>query len=140
MVCFITRNTGAARGMNPRRAWLPILYAVIAAGGGMIGGLLSDYARHLTWPMAAAAQSGNGQIISASEFDLVDQSGKVRAKLFLDGPYSPKLALYDFNDREGVSIAATVLGGEMILSSRHAPEQEKLQAKLSAFYDHAERS
>jgi hypothetical protein len=120
--------------MTASRFVLPVLYTLAAAAGGFAGGTLSDDARHILWPAASAAGS---RVIAASEFDLVDQSGKLRAKLFLDGPYIPKLTLYDFNDGEGASIAAGVIGGEMILSSRHAPGQEANRAKLSASYNDA---
>ena len=101
-------------------------------------GVLSDYARHFIWPEALAATPANGQTISASEFRLLDEAGKVRARLFLDGPYEPKLTLYDWRggEDEQVSLAATSIGGQLTLSysrnREYVPAQQQGQVQLSA--------
>jgi len=84
------------------------------------------------------ASCGHGQTISASEFRLLDEAGKVRARLFLDGPYEPKLTLYDWRggEDEQVSLAATSIGGQLTLSysrnREYLPAQQQGQVQLSA--------
>jgi hypothetical protein len=80
----------------------------MAAGvGGIIGGVLSDTARHSISP-ATAQTPVNDQIISAKEFRLLAEDGRIKARLFLD-PYVPKLVLYDYRGDEGASLTNGML-------------------------------
>ena len=130
--------------MSRKDHWLRLLYTVGAMAGGVIGGVLSDYARHFMWPLAFAETSANGQIVSAREFRLLDEAGKLKARLFLDGPYEPKLALYASQevDYEQVSLSATLIGGQLTLlypsPSQQAPEQQQGQVHLRAEQDGGE--
>jgi hypothetical protein len=99
--------------MNGKHLWARLLYTAAAVGGGIIGGALADYARHFIWPVAVAETAANSQIISANEFRLLDEAGKVRARLFLfQEPSWPeesklaKLALYDWHGDEQVSLTS----------------------------------
>src|SRR5262249_10155068 len=117
---------------------LRLLYTLAAVMGGVLGGVVSDYARHLMWPMAFAEASANSQIVSAREFRVVDEDGKIRARLFMDGPYTPKLALYDWHggEDEQVSLAAASIGGQLTLSysqnREYIPTQQQGQLQLWA--------
>jgi hypothetical protein len=119
--------------MNSGRLLVPVLYTLTAAVCGFAGGALSEDARGLLWRPASA---GAGQVISASEFRLLDEGGKVRARLFLAGPYEPKLTLYDWRggEDEQVSLAATSIGVQLTLSYSSAlldkvpaPQQGQIQ-------------
>jgi hypothetical protein len=124
--------------MDGKDRRLRLLYTVAAVAGGIIGGVLSDYARHLMWPIAFAETSANSQVVSAREFRVVDEGGKIRARLFLNGPYEPKLALYDWRGGgdEQVSLAAASSGGQLTLSysqsREYVPAQQQGQFQLSA--------
>src|SRR5215469_7027598 len=98
--------------MDAKRFVMPMLYILAAAGGGFAGGVLSDHARYL-----AFGNWSQNLVVAANEFHLVDKAGKLKARLFSESEFESKLTLYGRNDQEEASIAANVLGGQLILSS-----------------------
>jgi len=104
--------------MNVKYLWPRLLYAMAAGVGGIIGGVLSDTARHSISP-ATAQTPVNDQIISAKEFRLLAEDGRIKARLFLD-PYVPKLVLYDYRGDEGASLT----NGMLKLSSMDEAQQQ----------------
>jgi hypothetical protein len=106
--------------MSGKRFVVQSLYILAAVGAGFAGGTLSDHARNLAWGNAS-----QNTIVSANEFRLVDKAGKLKARLFSETGSEGKLTLYGRNEQEKASIAATPLGGELVLLSRpenQAPE------------------
>jgi hypothetical protein len=115
--CRRTNDTGS-NWMNGKHLWPRLLYTVAAVIGGIIGGMLADTARHSISP-AVAQTPANGQIISAKEFRLVAEDGRVEARLFLD-PYVPKLVLYNPRGDKGVTLEN---GGLRLASWDEAQQQ-----------------
>jgi hypothetical protein len=130
--------------MNGEHLWLRLLYVAAAGVGRIIGGALSDNTRHVISPATAQTAANGSQIVSAKEFRLLDEGGKVRARLFLDDPYTPKLALYAWRggNQEEVSLSATIIGGQLTLlyppPPEQAPEQQQGQIHLRAEQDGGE--
>jgi hypothetical protein len=109
--------------MSGKRILLQGLYLLAAVGGGLAGNVFSDRARNwMSQPAAAAVPAG--RVLAANEFDLVDDSGKIRAKLSLTDTGGGKLTLYDSQGQEHASIASDFSGGEIILSTRTVPSPE----------------
>jgi len=109
--------------MSGKRILQPGLYLLAAVGSGFAGNVFADHARNwVSQPVAAAAPAG--RVVTANEFDLVDDSGKIRARLSLADAGGGKLSLYDMQGQEHASIAADVLGGEVVLSNRKFPAPE----------------
>ena len=112
--------------MNRKDRWFRLLYIAAALGGGIFGGAASDYARHSISPATAQTAASGGQIVSANEFRLLGEDGRIKARLFLD-PYVPKLVLYDYRGDEGTSLT----NGMLKLSSVGEAQQQG-QVLLSA--------
>ena len=122
--------------MNGKHLWSRLLYTVAAVGGGIIGGMLSDYARHSISPATAQTSAASGQIVSTNEFRLLDEDRRVRARLFLENTV-PELALYDWHGDKVVSLTGGLTGGELILSSHYETEKQE-QVRLRVNHDGGE--
>ena|SRR5215471_2747483 len=94
----------------------PTLYTAMAICVGLIGGAATDQLRQLAGrPASGAAISDN--MVTASEFDLVDKYGKTRGKMFMANGVTPTLASYDFAGNERISLKETSGGSEFALNS-----------------------
>ena len=112
--------------MNGKHLWSRLLYTVAAVGGGIIGGMLSDYARHSISPATAQTSAASGQIVSTNEFRLLDEDRRVRARLFLENTV-----------HKVVSLTGGLTGGELILSSHDETEKQE-QVRLRVNHDGGE--
>jgi hypothetical protein len=107
--------------MKTKSSYLVLITAGLI--GGMIPGFISDHIKSAS----ADNPSGEGNVIRARSFEMTDENGKVRAKMYMDRNNSV-FELIDPHGGKTVCMAAGERHGVLVVGTPHSPELLRLNS------------